>query len=494
MSDKKQVNSTFIISIIVTLLVVIWGMVSPKTFETVANSMFGFLVDKFGWFYTITMMSFVGFAVWIGFFSKYKDIRLGPQDSKPEYSFLTWFAMLFSAGMGIGLVFWGAAEPMNYFVAPLGAEPGTPEAARFAMQKSFLHWGFHPWANYAILALALALMQFRYNKPGLVSSVFIPLIGEERVNGPIGKIIDIFSIFATVAGIATSLGLGTYQINSGLKFLFNVPETVSVQLSIVIIITIIYIVSTVTGLDNGIKHLSNINVYIFTFVIIACFLIGPSIKILDTMIESTGYYLQTFIGSSLEAGAFFNKKWYGSWTIFYFAWFIAWAPFVGTFIARISKGRTIKEFIIGVLIAPSLASFIWFVIAGTMGMEQGLEFAKEAIKSTPTTLFSVLSNYTFGNIISMICVCLLVTFFVTSANSSTFVLAMFSSNGDLNPTGPKKILWGILQSGLTLALMIGTTNGLQMLQTASIAVAFPFAFIMIFAMVSIVKILKKDSI
>ena len=279
-----------------------------------------------------------------------------------------------------------------------------------------------------------------------------------------------------------------------MKFLFNVPETVSVQLSIVIIITIIYIFSTVTGLDSGIKHLSNINVYIFTFVIIACFLIGPSIKILDTMIEATGDYLQTFIGSSLETGAFFNKKWYGSWTIFYFAWFIAWAPFVGTFIARISKGRTIKEFIIGVLIAPSLASFIWFVIAGTMGIEQGLEFAKEAIKSTPTTLFSVLNNYTFGNIISMICVCLLVTFFVTSANSSTFVLAMFSSNGDLNPTGPKKILWGVLQSGLTLALMIGTSNGLQMLQTASIAVAFPFAFIMIFAMISIVKVLQKDYI
>lgn len=494
MADKKQFNYTFVISIIITIAVVIWGIASPSTFENMANATFGFLVDKFGWFYTITMMSFVGFAVWIGFFSKYKNIRLGEQDSKPEYSFLTWFAMLFSAGMGIGLVFWGAAEPMNYFVAPLGAEAGTSEAARFAMQKSFLHWGFHPWANYGIFALALALMQFRYNKPCLVSSVFIPLIGEEKANGTIGKIIDIFSIFATVAGIATSLGLGTYQINSGLKFLFNIPETTSVQLTIVIIITIIYIVSTVTGLDNGIKHLANINVYIFTFVIIACFLVGPSIKILDTFIESTGYYIQTFIGSSLESGAFFNKKWYGSWTIFYFAWFIAWAPFVGTFIARISKGRTIKEFIIGVMIAPSLASFIWFIIAGTMGIEQGLEFAKEAIKSTPTTLFSVLSNYTFGNIISTICVCLLVTFFVTSANSSTFVLAMFSSHGDLHPKGPKKILWGIVQSGLTLALMIGSVNGLQMLQTASIAVAFPFSIIMIFTMISIVKMLKKDSI
>ena len=246
-------------------------------------------------------------------------------------------------------------------------------------------------------------------------------------------------------------------------------------------------------MDNGIKHLANINVYIFTFVIIACFLVGPSIKILDTFIESVGYYIQTFIGSGLESGAFFNKKWYGSWTIFYFAWFIAWAPFVGTFIARISKGRTIKEFIIGVMIAPSLASFIWFIIAGTMGIDQGLEFAKEAIKSTPTTLFSVLSNYTFGNIISMVCVCLLVTFFVTSANSSTFVLAMFSSHGDLHPNGPKKILWGIVQSGLTLALMIGSVNGLQMLQTASIAVAFPFSIIMIFTMISIVKMLKKDS-
>ena len=222
MANKKQFNYTFFISIIITIAVVIWGIASPSTFENMANTTFGFLVDKFGWFYTITMMSLVGFAIWIGFFSKYKNIRLGEQDSKPEYSFLTWFAMLFSAGMGIGLVFWGAAEPMNYFVAPLGVEPGTPEAARFAMQKSFLHWGFHPWANYAIFALALGLMQFRYNKPCLVSSVFIPLIGEEKANGTLGKIIDIFSIFATVAGIATSLGLGTYQINSGLKFLFNI--------------------------------------------------------------------------------------------------------------------------------------------------------------------------------------------------------------------------------------------------------------------------------
>ena len=492
MNKKKEINYTFIISIIITILVVAWGMISPSSFEHMAKSMFAFLVDRFGWFYTITMMSFVIFSIWIGFFSDYKNIRLGPQNSKPEYSFITWFAMLFSAGMGIGLVFWGAAEPLNYFVAPLNAEAGTKEAMRFAMQKSFLHWGFHPWANYAILALALALMQFRYNKPGLVSSIFIPLIGEKRTNGIIGKVIDIFAIFATVAGIATSLGLGTYQINSGLKFLFNIPESISVQLAIVISITIIYIISTVTGLDAGIKHLSNINVYIFTFVIILCFIIGPTIKILDTLVESTGYYFQTFLSSGSETGAFFDKKWYGSWTIFYFAWFIAWAPFVGTFIARISKGRTIQEFIIGVLIAPSLASFIWFAIAGVMGMEQGLEFAKEAIKSTPTTLFSVLSNYNFGNIISMICVCLLVTFFVTSANSSTFVLSMFSSNGNLNPSHSKKVLWGILQSGLTLALMISTANGLQMLQTASIAVAFPFSFIMIFAMIAIIKVLGKE--
>lgn len=491
---KKKINITFLISIIVTALVVFWGLFAPKSFEYISNMTFGYLVDKFGWFYVVTMSSFVVFSLWIGYFSKYKNFKLGPQDSKPEYNFITWFAMLFSAGMGIGLVFWGAAEPLNYFVAPLSAEPGTSEAAIFAMKKSFLHWGLHPWANYAILALALAIMQFRYNKPGLVSSIFIPLIGEKRVEGPIGKTVDIFAIFATVAGVATSLGLGVYQINSGLKFLFNIPESAFVQTSIVVIITIIFIISTVTGLNNGIKLLSNINVCIFVIIMLICFLVGPSIKILYIFVQSIGTYVQTLIGNSFETGAYEAKKWFGSWTIFYWAWWIAWAPFTGTFIARISKGRTIKEFVTGVLLAPAVASFMWFTIVGNMGIEKGLDFAKGAIASTSTTLFIVLNEYTFGNVISMICVLLLCTFFITSANSATFVLAMFSSKGDLNPTAPKKVLWGILQSGLALALMIGTTNGLQMLQTASIAVAFPFAFIMIFAMMSIVKVLKKDKI
>lgn len=491
---KKEINMTFLISIIVTAAVVLWGLIFPKSFEYISNITFGYLVDKFGWFYVVTMTSFVVFSLWIGYFSKYKDMRLGPDDSKPEYNFITWFAMLFSAGMGIGLVFWGAAEPLNYFVAPLSADPGSAEAAIFAMKKSFLHWGLHPWANYAVLALALAIMQFRFNKPGLVSSIFIPIIGEKRVQGPIGKTIDIFSIFATVAGVATSLGLGVYQINSGLKFLFNVPENAFVQIAIVVIITIIFIISTVTGLNNGIKLLSNINVFIFVLIMVVCFLIGPSVKILDVFVQSIGNYVQTLIGSSFETGAYGTKKWFGSWTIFYWAWWIAWAPFTGTFIARISRGRTIKEFVTGVLIAPAIASFLWFTIVGNMGMEIGLEFAKGAITSTSTTLFVVLSQYPLSTIISIVCVVLLGTFFITSANSATFVLAMFSSKGDLNPTGPKKILWGILQSGLALALMVGTANGLQMLQTASIVVAFPFAFIMIFAMIAIVKVLKKDKI
>lgn len=494
MDKKLELNITFLISIMLTIMVVLWGMIFPKSFEAISNSTFEFLVDKFGWFYVTTMTTFVIFSLWIGFFSKYKNFRLGHPDSRPEYNFITWFAMLFSAGMGIGLVFWGAAEPLNYFVSPLSAEPGTAAAASFAMRKSFLHWGLHPWANYAVLALALSIMQFRYNKPGLVSSIFIPLIGEKRVKGFIGKVIDIFSIFATVAGVATSLGLGVYQINSGLNFLFKIPESAFVQSAIVLVITIIFISSTVTGLNKGIKLLSNLNVFIFVSITLACFIIGPSINILNVFIESIGDYFQTLIGSSLETGAYTGKKWFGSWTIFYWAWWIAWAPFTGTFIARISKGRTIKEFITGVLLAPTLASFLWFAVVGAMGINKGLDFAKEAIVSTSTTLFIVLSQYTLGNVISMICIVLLGTFFITSANSATFVLSMFSSNGDLNPTAPKKILWGIIQSGLALALMVGTVNGLQMLQTASIVVAFPFAFIMIFAMISIVKVLSKDNL
>ncbi|MDF2548219.1 MAG: choline transporter [Anaerosolibacter sp.] len=485
--NKK--NNVFYISLVFVFAIVLWGLLAPENFGSAANGLFNYLVGNFGWFYLISMFSFVIFSIWIAF-SRYGSIKLGPDDSKPEYTYVSWFAMLFSAGMGIGLVFWGVAEPLNHFAAPLGMDGGTAAAADFAMKKSFFHWGLHPWANYCILALALAYMQFRKNKPGLISSIFIPLIGEERVNGPIGYLVDILAVFATVAGVATSLGLGTLQINSGLNFMFGIPETAAVQIAIVAIVTVLFMISAITGLDKGIKFLSNLNMGIAGILLILAIIIGPTVMIINALTNGIGMYFGEFIRDSFHIEVFGDSQWFGWWTIFYWAWWIAWAPFVGMFIARISKGRTIREFVTGVLLVPAVGSFLWFAVFGTLGINLGLDVANEAIKSTPTAFFVVMSHYPMGGIISFVAVILLVTFFVTSADSATFVLGMMTSNGELNPSTQKKLIWGIIQSALALALMLA--GGLGMLQTASIAAAFPFAFVMLFGMVSLVKALKSD--
>jgi glycine betaine transporter len=301
------------------------------------------------------------------------------------------------------------------------------------------------------------------------------------------------AIFATVAGVATSLGLGAYQINSGLNYLFGLPENNFVIFIIVAIVTVLFMLSAVTGLDKGIKFLSNLNVTIATVLVFVTMLIGPTLLILNTFTNGLGLYLQDLVRDSFEINPYGDNQWYGWWTIFYWAWWIAWAPFVGTFIARISRGRTIREFVAGVLLAPTLASFLWFAVFGATGINTGVDKASEAIQSTSTAFFVVMSEYPMGSVISFVAVCLLCTFFVTSADSATFVLGMMSSNGELNPSTQRKLVWGIIQSGLALVLMFASANGLGMLQTASIVAAFPFAFVMLFGMVSMFKALKSET-
>jgi glycine betaine transporter len=484
LEKEKFFNPVFLISLIVVVIVVALGAVATESFGEVANGAFSFLVGNFGWFYILTMSSFVVFSIYI-LFSKYGNIVLGDPGDKPEYSTISWFGMLFSAGMGVGLIFYGVAEPLWHFSGPLSTiEPLSTEAADFAFRKSFLHWGLHPWANYSILALALAYMQFRLKKPGLISSIFIPLIGEERVRGPIGKTIDILAIFATVAGVATSLGMATMQINGGLNLLINVPINKIVQLIIIGIITFLFILTAVIGIEKGIKLVSDMNIALCGILMLVAFIVGPSVKILNNLSNSIGLYISGIIPDSF---AISSDPWYGSWTIFYWAWWIAWAPFVGTFIARISRGRTIRQFVMGVLLAPTIASFFWFAIFGTVGIEV---FDKIGTFATETAFFQAFDFYPLGSLLSGIAVLLLTTFFITSANSATFVLGMFSAEGDLNPSTSKKIIWGLLQSSLAAILLLA--GGLQALQTGSIVAAFPFAFIMIFSMVALIKALKND--
>lgn len=491
---KKKDNTVFYISLALSIAIVLWGIVAQENFSSFANSLLNFLTNNFGWSYLISMFIFVVFAIILAF-SKYGKIKLGPDDSKPEYSTMSWFGMLFGAGMGIGLVFWGVAEPISHFVSPAsGIEAGTLEAANFAMKASFMHWGFHPWANYSIIGLALAYFQFRKNKPGLISSIFIPLLGEERVNGPIGKLIDILAVFATVAGVATSLGLGTLQINSGLNFLFNIPETQLVQIGIIVVITIIYIWTAVIGIDKGIKLLGDINLVLAFGLLLLIIILGPTLKVINSFTNGLGQYINGFVTDSLHVEAFGDNSWLNSWTIFYWAWWIAWAPFVGTFIARISKGRTIREFIGGVILAPAIVSIIWFAAFGSMGLNLvdkiGVEGLAAAASNTSTALFQVFNNYPLSTILSLITVALLCTFFITSANSATFVLGMLSSQGDLNPTAKKQFIWGVVQALLATSLLLA--GGLEALQTASVAAAFPFIFVMLLAIVSLMKALKEE--
>ncbi|MCY6485239.1 BCCT family transporter [Clostridium aestuarii] len=489
MLNKLKKDRVFFISIISLISVLIWSIFNIKDFEKTCNNTLNFLLNKFSWFYILVMISFFIFCVIIGF-GKYGNVKLGKDDEKPEYGLLSWFSMLFSAGMGIGLIFWGIAEPLNHYIKPLNGQGFTQEAKIFAMKKSFLHWGVSPWACYAVLALALAYMQFRKNKPALISSLLIPLIGEEKATGWLGNIVDIFTLFATVAGVVTSLGLGALQINSGLNYLFNIPENIKVQLVIIGLVTICYMLSASTGLDKGIQTLSNINMSIAGILILVAIIIGPTFSMFQNLFQGFSAYTKELLIDNNNI--FVKGQWYKDWTIFYWGWWIAWAPPVGIFIARISRGRTIREFLLGVLLVPSMVCFIWFAVFGTIGFNVDSTVALEAVKRTETAFFVVMNNYPYGAIISTVAIVLLATFFVTSADSATFVLGMLSSNGSLNPKNSKKFVWGVMQAALTIMFLLA--GGLEMIQKVSIIAAFPFSFIIILSMISLRKSLKDECV
>ncbi|MBO2942662.1 BCCT family transporter [Paenibacillus sp. F411] len=482
------------ITIIIAVLFALWGAIAPDQLASVADRAYGFSIQNFGWFYLIATLFFLVFALYLAF-SRFGNIRLGDDDDEPEYSTLSWLSMLFSAGMGIGLVFWGVAEPLSHYLAPPeGAVGGTVEAARLAMRYSFFHWGLHPWAIYAVIALALAYFQFRKNYKGLVSSTFIPLLGERVVNGWVGKAIDILAVLATVFGVATSLGLGALQINGGLNHLFGVADSTRNQVIIILIVTVLFLISASTGLNKGIKILSNTNLVIAVLLMLFVWIAGPTAFIFDTFTTTLGNYVQNIIVMSLRLTPFSQGAWVGMWTLFYWAWWIAWAPFVGTFIARVSKGRTIKEFVIYVMLVPSAFGFIWFSVFGGTGLHQELfdlgNVAQAVKENTTTALFITLEHLPLGAVIAFIATLLIMTFFITSADSATFVLGMLTSDGTLNPTLKVKMTWGILQSFIAIVLLL--SGGLSGLQTASIVAALPFALVLIGMCFSLLRALQME--
>lgn len=497
MEKRKQKNSVFYISLILIAIMAVWSVAFNESFTKVSDAAFAFLTTDFGWLYLLAMIVFLVFVLYVAF-GRYGKIRLGGDDSRPEYSNLTWFGLLFGCGMGVGLVFWGVAEPLTHYLNPVGVEGATPEAADFAMKSFFMHWGILPWANYAVIGLALAYFMFRKNKKGLVSSILEPLLGEKMTKGWLGKLVDILAVFATVAGIVTSLGLGTMQINAGFNKLFGIPTTLLVQIGIVVVVSILYIGSAVSGIEKGIKVISDTNLYVAIGLLLVCFLVGPKIEILDSFVNGIGQYIGDFIPDALKVGAYGDNSWLGSWRLFYWAWFIAWAPFVGVFIARISKGRTIREFVLGVVLVPAFASCIWGAVFGSLGINLGetgvlsLDVLNEVAATPEVGLFVVLQKYPLGFVLCIVALVSLCAFFITSANSGVYVLSMLTTDGEINPPNSKKILWGMIQSVMAVGLLMA--GGLKPLQTISLAAAFPFILIMFAACAAFIKAIKKEKI
>jgi choline/carnitine/betaine transport len=490
--EKKTDYTIVIISCIMLVPFILWGIVSPSGFNEAMNTALNFFTTNFDWSYLLIATGFVVFLLLVAF-GKFGKLKLGKADDKPEYSTLSWYAMLFSVGMGIGVLFWGVAEPLYHYLSPPYGAAASAESAEIAMRYSFFHWGIHPWTMFAVVALPMAYFAFRHNMPCSISATFYPLL-KEKTWGIIGKIIDAFAIFATIGGVVTSIGLGALQINSGLNFVFDIPSNNTVQLIIIILATIIFTYSALRGVSKGIKIFSEASFYIGIALMLFLLLFGPAGFLLDTFCQSFGAYIQNIIPMSFWTDFIGQSGWGGGWTIFYWAWWIAWAPFVGTFFAKISKGRTIKEFIVGCIFFPTIFDCIWFSIFGGSGLYQEI-FKHAGIgalvqQDVSTAVFLLLKQYPLFTLTAILTVIAAASFFINSADAAVFTAGMLTQKGTLEPNKKIKVFWGAI-CGLAAAVLL-FSGGLGALQTASIVAAFPFMIIMVIMCVSLVKLLKRD--
>ncbi|STO06943.1 BCCT family transporter [Exiguobacterium aurantiacum] len=496
-SNKPRLNRVFYISASVIALLVLFGAVRPTLFAEIAGNIFNFTTQSFGWFYLLAVFFFVLFLVFLAF-SKYGKIRLGADSDRPQYPFFTWIGMLFSAGFGVGLVFWGVAEPMSHFFTPPYADTQglTVESARLAMAYSFFHWGVSQWSVFAIVGLIIAYFQFRRNADGLISTSLSPLLKDRSYTRPLNQTIDIFAVIATVMGVATSLGLGVLQINGGLNSVFGLPNTALVQVLIIVVLTALFLTSTTTGLDRGIKWLSNVNLAMALVLMIFVFFAGPTVFILETFTLGFGDYLQNFIRYSLRLQPYQQGTWVRDWTIFYWAWAIAWSPFVGAFVARVSRGRTIREFIVGVLVVPPAIALLWIAVFGGTALHldlfEGTSIAQAVDADVTSALFVTFAELPFSFLLSILSIMLILTFLITSADSATYIISSMTTNGSLNPPLAVRIVWGVLLGGIAAVLLIA--SGLEGLQTASLISALPFTVILILMVYTLFSLLRKENL
>ncbi len=483
----------FVVSLAIVLLFVLIGILVPTELDALTGRLHEIVIREVGWGYLLAAFVFLIFSLYMAL-GPYGRLRLGNDNEKPQYSYFGWFSMLFAAGMGIGLIFWGVAEPLSHYLQPPEyITPRSGEAAGFAVAYSFFHWGIHPWAIYIVMSLSIAYFSFRRGMPPLISSCFYPLIGD-RIYGPLGYAIDILAVFATVFGIATSLGLGAMQITGGLAAVFPIAAGATTTLTVIAVVTVLYMISSMVGLDKGIQVLSRGNVMVAVLLMAAMLVLGPTAYILNVFTTTIGEYLATLIKRSLDVNPFKGHEWTQSWTLFYWAWWISWSPFVGLFVASISRGRTIREFVFGALAVPALLTFFWFAVFGGaslhLELERGVAIAERAVADVSTALFDVYAYYPGTALLSAITLVLLGVFFVTSADSATYVLAMMTSQGNLTPPIWKRITWGLLQSSTAAVLLL--TGGLEALQRMAILAALPFTVVMLLMTRSLLRAMRYE--
>ncbi|WP_043766008.1 BCCT family transporter [Algiphilus aromaticivorans] len=492
----STVNPTvFTISGSVVLAFLLFGATMPETASAAFSALHAFITEYLGWSYLVAVTGFLAFLIWLAF-SRYGSVRLGMPDDRPEFGFLAWFAMLFSAGMGIGLVFWSVAEPILHFQSPPSGEGGTPEAARQAMVYTFFHWGLHAWAVYVVLGVSVAYFSFRHGLPLTIRSIFYPMLGD-RIYGPIGHAIDILAVFGTLFGLATSLGFGALQLNTGLNLLIGLPVAPGYQVGIIACITGVAVMSVISGLGRGLKWLSVFNLVLALVVLAFVLIAGPTLFILRFLLDATGEYFQQLIALSLRADAFNSSAWQKEWTMFYWAWWIAWSPFVGIFIARISRGRTIRQFIGGVLAMPSLFVFFWMATFGGTALDLQLsgaaDIASAVAADTTVALYVTLEQLPLATISSGLATLLIATYFITSSDSGTHVVDALISRGSKRSPRRQRVIWGLTEGAVAATLLlVGGQQALDSLQTASITAGLPVAVILLFCCINLTRALRRE--
>jgi len=498
-SDEKksifglEVNGPVFFSSIILItigiaLTLIYNESAEEFFSTVQNQ----VAEYGGWLFVFSVNFFLIFVVYLAF-SKFGKIRLGGKDAEPEFKTISWFSMLFSAGMGIGLLFWSVAEPVTHFGAPPNADADTIAAAKEAMNFTFLHWGFHPWAIYALVGLALAFFTYSRGLPLTIRSVFYPFLGD-KIYGVIGDIIDVFAVLATLFGLATSLGFGVQQVAAGLEQVFGLSSGTTTQVLLIAGITLVATISVVLGVDKGVKVLSEWNIRIAVLLLVLVLILGPTLFIFESYLENLGNYFSSVVEISLWNESFTGGDWQNNWTIFYWGWWISWSPFVGTFIARISKGRTIKEFILGVLIVPTLITFFWITAFGNSALDMimnGNDAISTAVDNdVATALFVFFEDFPFTMGLNVVAIILIMGFFITSSDSGSLVIDNLTSGGKIDAPVGQRIFWAITEGAVAAVLLIG--GGLGALQTAAIASGLPFAIILLIMCYSLYKGLKDE--